>query len=191
MRIALVNLPHEAPVVRRYMCSYNSPVFLFPPLELMYVAAVAREWGHDDVVLIDAIAARLDRDQTLEQLKRFRPDLVITITSFEIFEPDMRTFAWLRAELPQAKFAAFGHYATTFPNEVMAIANLDYVFRGEPEHAFFELTEALKQNGPIDRIEGLTYRCDDGTVVSTPDRARAAYRRTAASRLFAGRRQRL
>lgn len=172
MRIALVNLPHEAPVVRRYMCSYNSPVFLFPPLELMYVAAVAREWGHDDVVLIDAIAARLDRDQTLEQLKRFRPDLVITITSFEIFEPDMRTFAWLRAELPQAKFAAFGHYATTFPNEVMAIANLDYVFRGEPEHAFFELTEALKQNGPIDRIEGLTYRRDDGTVVSTPDRAR-------------------
>jgi radical SAM superfamily enzyme YgiQ (UPF0313 family) len=175
MRIALVNLPHDVPVVRRYMCSYNSPIFLFPPLELLSVAAVARTWGKDETMVIDAIAERLSANQTLAQLRQFEPELVITITSFEIFEQDMRTFAWLREALPRVKFAAFGHYATIFPNEVMAIANLDYVFRGEPEYTFFELTEALKQNAPLEAIQGLTYRRDDGSVISNPDRPRTRH----------------
>jgi radical SAM superfamily enzyme YgiQ (UPF0313 family) len=175
MRIALVNLPHDVPVVRRYMCSYNSPIFLFPPLELLSVAAVARSWGKDEVLLIDAIAERISLEATLDRLRAFGAELVVTITSFEIFEQDMRALRWLRDAMPQAKFAAFGHYATIFPNEVMEIGKLDYIFRTEPEYTFFELTEALKNNTLLDGIQGLTYRRQDGDIVSTPDRPRTRH----------------
>lgn len=172
MRLALVNLPHEVPVVRRYMCSYNSPIFLFPPLELMNVASAARQWNNDEVILIDAIAERITRETTLDRLRQFQPDLVMTITGFEIFESDMRTFNWLRESLPGVKFAAFGHYATTFPNEVMEIGQLDFIFRGEPEVAYSEVSQAIQNGGDFGSILGLTYRRADGAVVSTPDRQR-------------------
>lgn len=172
MRVAFVNLPHPVAVVRRYMCSYNSPVFLFPPLELLSVAAVARQWRHDEVLVIDAIAERASTEEVVARLTEFRPDFVLTITGFEIFEQDVQAILAIRTALPQAKLAAFGHYPTTFPNETMTAAKLDYVLRGEPENTFFELTQALDAGTPLEGILGLNYRGADGAVLGTPDRSR-------------------
>lgn len=175
MRIALVNLPHPVPVVRRYMCSYNSPIFLFPPLELLYIASVAKQWGQDEVVVIDAIAERINKETLHAKLEKFRPDMVITILGFEIFEQDIRTLRWLRQSLPAAKFAAFGHYATVFPTEILDLAGLDFIFRGEPEETFHAVTTALKTGGALDAIPGLTYRSESRAPVSNPDRPRSKH----------------
>lgn len=172
MRVALINLPHPVPVVRRYMCSYNSPIFLFPPLELLYVGGVVREWSQDEVLCIDAIAERLSRETLLERLRAFAPDLVVSLPGFEIFEDDMRILSWLRQSMEGVRFAAFGHYPTTFPAETMAAASLDFVFRGEPEVTVHELLGALKAGDSFEGILGLSYRDADGSVVNNPDRLR-------------------
>ena len=52
-KILFLNLPHQTRVQRRYMCSYNTPSMLFPPIEMLYLAAIAREWHHLKVDLLD------------------------------------------------------------------------------------------------------------------------------------------
>ena len=61
LRAAFVNLPHPTQVIRRYMCSYNSPMFLFPPLELTWAATSARDLAGAEVCVIDAIADQIGR----------------------------------------------------------------------------------------------------------------------------------
>jgi radical SAM superfamily enzyme YgiQ (UPF0313 family) len=175
MRIAFVNLPHPIPVIRRYMCSYNATMFLFPPLELMYAATAAREMAGADVVLIDSIAHRLDKQALLKRLEDFRPDLVVTLFGFEILEDDVKAVRWLRRQLPETKFAGFGHYPTTFPDEILRHADLDFVLRGEPEYPVVELCAALEAGRGCGEIQGLTWRAEDGRPVSAPDRPRVRH----------------
>lgn len=172
MRIAFVNLPHPIPVIRRYMCSYNSPIFLYPPQELMYAATAVRDWGGDDVRVIDCIARRMDRDHLAEELQRFDPQMIVAILGFEILEDDLRHLLALRQQFPQVKFAAMGHYATVFSREIMEHAQLDYIFQGEPEYTCHELVTALKVGRSPQGILGLVYRGSDGAVTLNPERPR-------------------
>jgi hypothetical protein len=43
--------------MRRWVASYYAPNFLMPPLELMGLGAVVREWKQAHVRLIDAMTA--------------------------------------------------------------------------------------------------------------------------------------
>lgn len=172
MRIAFLNLPHPVQVIRRYMCSYNAPVFLFPPLELMSAATTVRDWGKEEVLVLDAIAGRLSNQQVLERLRDFDVDLVVTLLGFEILEEDIRALRWLRAAMPDVKFAAFGYYPTTFPSEIFELASLDFIFRGEPEQVCIELCKGLRGELPLDSISGLCYRHETGGIVCNPERKR-------------------
>lgn len=85
-KVLCLNPPYSQRVQRRYMCSYNAPNMLFPPIELMYLASIAREWHHKEVVLLDAIADRISMAQTLQHIESVKPDLIVTISDFEIFD---------------------------------------------------------------------------------------------------------
>ncbi len=71
MKTIVLNLPNKNQVVRRYMCSYNAPNFLYPPLELMYISAIVKEWKKDDVILIDDIAEKLNIEEVINKIKEF------------------------------------------------------------------------------------------------------------------------
>lgn len=172
MRIAFVNLPHPTPVVRRYMCSYNSPFFLFPPQELMYAATAVRNWGGNEVLLIDAIAENLDAREVVNQLKVFDAEMVVSIIGFEILEQDVKAFRFLHRELPSAKFVAFGYYPTTFPAQMLEITGADFVILGEPEYACHELVTAIKEGSSFESILGLCFKKESGEVVINPERPR-------------------
>jgi len=175
MRIAFVNLPHSVPVVRRYMCSYNSPIFLFPPLELLYAATSARESAGAEVIVIDAIAESLNQQQLVERLQQFRPEMVFTITGFEIFEDDVNLIRSIKQQFPGLATAAMGHYPTIFPDETIRAGDVDYVLRGEPEVTLVELCQALCEEKPLDDILGLSYETAAGEIVNNPERARSRH----------------
>lgn len=158
MRIALVNLPHPTPVVRRYMCSYNSRIFLFPPLELMYAASALRAWDGHDVLVIDAIARHWTKEDVLAELKRFDAQVVVALTGFEIFEQDVNSLKWLRGQLPAVKLAVFGHYPSTFPDQTLELTGADYIIHGEPEVTLAEICRALEEKQAWQEINGLSYR---------------------------------
>ena len=157
VKIVFLNLPNKFRVIRRFMCSYNAPNFLFPPLELMYLSALA-EKKNIKAELIDAIAQGLDADATLDKLKNSKPDMVLFMTGFEIFGEDMSVADFLKDKMPDTRFVAIGYYPSIFPKEVLDNSKIDAVIMGEPEMTFSCLCERLSANSGLDGVDGLAFR---------------------------------
>lgn len=171
MKIAFLNLPNKFQVIRRYMCSYNAPNFLFPPLELMYLASVARSWNRAEVQILDAIAHKMDIIQVESALDKIKPDMVVFISGFEIFQEDIQAAVQLKRSFPQAKFVIFGYLPTIFAEQVLTNTNMDFCVMDEPEMTFSELCHRLSNSLAIDEIEGLAFN-NNGRIKINPRRSR-------------------
>ncbi len=163
-KVLFINLPNQEQITRRYMCSYVSPESLFPPLELISLAAIARENGLD-VLLIDAIAENIDQNSLLKRVKDYAPDLMVSIMGLECREEDCDQVAWLKTQLPKVDYLLFGHYATQFPEEVLLKATADFVILGEPDVIFSKYTEAIQGKYKIEDVGGLVRKDTTGKVI--------------------------
>jgi radical SAM superfamily enzyme YgiQ (UPF0313 family) len=173
VRTVLLNLPHPRRVMRRWVASYYAPNFLMPPLELMGLAAIVREWKRGDVRLIDAIADEWDTAKVIGELRRDPPDLLVSLTGFNTFPRDMAVLEELRAALPGTRIGCFGYLPSQRPREVLERSSVDFVLREEPELTFSELYDRLAAGEPdgLGSVAGLAYRGEDGVHVN-PERPR-------------------
>lgn len=156
-KILFLNLPNIQRVQRRYMCSYNAPNMLFPPIELIYLAAIGREWHNNQVFLIDAIAENLSIEELEIKIDNLNPDLIVTLTGFEIFEEDILLVRRLKLRFENSKFVLFGHYATTFPEETFKHSSADYILEGEPDINFSNLLDFFEGKINLDELCGVYY----------------------------------
>ncbi len=167
VRVLLVNPKSRLPIDTRTS----------PPLGLAYLAAVAEQRG--DVVRVhdgDVESTPLEAI-----VRQFRPAVVgITANTTQIMA------AWRDAELVKsmgdAAVVLGGPHPTTLPEESAAKPGVDVVVRSEGEVTWLELLAAFEQrqardaasDSPItagfESIAGITYRDEQGTPVSTPDR---------------------
>jgi len=167
VRVLLVNPKSKLPIDTRTS----------PPLGLAYLAAVAEQRGdsvrvHDGDVEDTPLAALL---------REFSPEVVgITANTTQIMA------AWRDAELVKsigdAVVVLGGPHPTTLPDESAAKPGVDVVVRSEGEVTWLELLAALEQlleQVPASRpllpailqpIRGITFRDEEGTPFSTPDR---------------------
>jgi len=165
LRTLLLNLPYPTRIIRRYMCSYNAPNFLFPPLELISLGAILKEWEKDEVALYDAIAKGTDLKETNEYIAQYQPDIIIAITGFEIFEHDMNMVRGIKEHNPNSKIVLFGHYATQFTQEVMERVPVDIIIQGEPDLIFAEAYKKIKAGESLEGVKGIAYRSKNGEIV--------------------------
>src|ERR1051325_2142216 len=165
MTTALLNLPHETRIMRRYMCSSLAPNYLFPPQELIALGGIVREWKKDEVHLIDAIAENLDEQGVDERLHTLQPQLVITISGFESFEKDMEQIRRVKKHFPKTKIVLFGHYPTQFPAEILEKVPVDYIILGEPDLVFSQLYDCLKNNLDLREVKGIAYKRDGEIII--------------------------
>lgn len=156
-KILFLNLPNIQRVQRRYMCSYNAPNMLFPPIELLYLAAIGREWHKNQVFLIDAIAENLSIEELEIKIENLNPDLIVTLTGFEIFEEDILLVRRLKLRFEKSKFVLFGHYATTFPEETFKHSSADYILEGEPDINFSNLLDFFEGKIVLEELCGVFY----------------------------------
>jgi anaerobic magnesium-protoporphyrin IX monomethyl ester cyclase len=163
-KLLLLNIPNEEQITRRYMCSYVSPESLMPPLELISCGAVGRDWNNAEVLLIDAIAEKLDFKKTVEQIKAFQPDVILSLLGFECYQEDVDTLRDFKKIFHDTTFVLFGYYATQFPKETLQHSLVDYIILGEPEYILKDLLNALFADLSINTINGIAY-CKDGVPV--------------------------
>jgi len=134
-----------------------------PPLGLAYLAAVSEAADHEVQVHDGDVEDR----PLADVLGTFQPEVVgITANTTQIMS------AWRDADLVKALIAApvvlGGPHPTTMPEESAAKPFVDVVIRGEGEATWLALLDAgLRPEG----LDGITYRSDEGKVVSEPDRA--------------------
>jgi len=145
---------------------------LYYPFFLAYATGVLEDKGFD-VTLIDAPAAGLDRQATIERIKQLAPDLVVCETSTPSIENDMEVVKELKkAGVPFV--VAVGTHVSALPDEVLkANSFLDAVARREYEYTIRDLAQKLAEDGmeaDLSTINGLSYRQYEA-IRHNPERA--------------------
>lgn len=164
MKVLLVNPPYKSQIIRRYVCSYNAPNFLFPPLELMYLSAQAKQVSGCEVMLLDCVAEGLSSADAIQQALDFRPDMVVAIMAIEYFDNDIRFLTRLKRELPLALVGCFGHLPSNFSRETLDATKSDFVLMGEPDLVFRALLERRAAGGDLSGA-GLSFIAGDGEFI--------------------------
>lgn len=156
-----LNLPNKNKVMRRYMCSYNSPTFFFQPIELLSLAGVFRTWHKGNAFLVDSIAEELDTTDVIEIIKKHQPDFIISLSGFECFEEDMAQINSLKVAFPGIPFVLFGHYASVFYEKIMEETSVDVIIHGEPDLGFSDWVNNARNEEGLKTISGISYKiCD-------------------------------
>ncbi len=169
-RVLFLNPPHRAPLMRRYMCTYASPLCLLPPHELLQLATCAREWSGAEVEVLDAIAEARNESSVHARLRQYAPDVLVALAGVDSIADDMACLDRIKASFPEMPVAVFGYYPTTFPETVLQNSKADFILRGEPEAVLSDFLLARRQARPFDTIPALAGRRSDGTIFANAER---------------------
>lgn len=164
--VAVINLPHPERLIRRYMCTYKSPFFCFPPHDLLQVATCVREWTGANIVFLDAIAENLNTDEVAVFLCEHRPQFLVTLLGVESLSTDLACACSLRESVPGMRLIVFGYYATQYAEEILLHGQPDAVLRGDPESSVCEALAHLKAGISLKGIPGVAFRDTEGHVSS-------------------------
>jgi len=161
-RTLLLNLPYKVRLVRRYMCSYQSPNILFPPVELLALGGIVRHWKQGAVDLLDAVAESCDLDAVSRRIREFRPDIIVTFTGFACLDDDAAAIREIKRRHPQVNLVLFGYYPTLFPRDFLDQLPIDFIILGEPDLTFSALYDRLADGGNLAEVNAIAYRGADG-----------------------------
>lgn len=171
MRILFVNPPRVAgyPVVREERFEHKDIGSVYPPLSLLYCAAVAERAGHEarlldlngfDRPLADAVAAMDD----------FKPGACMIRMGFDTQEPDLDVLreAKKRGIFTMVRLKITGD-TDWLRNEFMQAHDfVDLFFLDEPECLIEPVLKALHEASALDLLPGLLIR-QGSQVLSTPE----------------------
>src|SRR6266567_520050 len=135
-----------------------------PPIGLAFLTSYLKEQGHE-VSLLDMQGLLMDSEGLALRIAAESPDL-IGITAMTPSVPEaLRVAELARLVAPHAKVVLGGVHPTLDPAGVLADDNVDYVIRGEGEHALAELAAALESGRSTEQIEGVSYKVDGALVI--------------------------
>jgi len=149
-------------VVPTRLNKYNNTHY--PPLGVMYIAAVLEENGYSADVLDASLDGLSDR-QILDEVRVRRPDIVgLSCTTHNRLE--MRDVAHaIKKAFPDVAVVAGGPHVSFTPEDTLRHTAVDAVIIGEGEMKTLDLVSGK----PLDEIPGLAYRNGDEIVIN-PDR---------------------
>ncbi|ODS34561.1 MAG: oxidoreductase [Candidatus Scalindua rubra] len=141
------------------------------PLSLAYLAGAIKREGIDYVSILDAAALKLNQSQIETYLINYEPEVVGVRIVTPMYIIAKKTIATVRKTVPTAKIIVGGPHVSIFPKETM-LENpmIDMGVVGEGEITIIELLDALRNNNPLDKIDGIVYR-KGGTVRITSPRS--------------------
>jgi len=161
-----------------------------PPLGIAYLAAYARQHGHEPSI-VDAIGGALRtlrvwprRENRLMQGLDFDEIVARVPSDAEVIGVTcMFTHAWpmvrelmirLKEAFPTARLIAGGEHVTSMYDTVLRQTPADCCVLGEGEMTLVELLDAFQTGRELSEIPGLALRGQDGTPFKTAKRARIA-----------------
>lgn len=147
------------------------PYSMLPPLGLMYLAAFIREKFDDiEVRIIDQTIEKIPFRDIAEMIRNWRPDMV-GLSALSAETRALHRIAGLAKALrPETVVVAGGPHPSAYPERVMADENFDYVVLGEGELTFHDLVAAIRNERPVDDIDGLVFRRNAGLTTNTRER---------------------
>ncbi|MFQ6020442.1 MAG: B12-binding domain-containing radical SAM protein [Candidatus Aenigmatarchaeota archaeon] len=171
MKVQLINPPrfNKTPVIREVRCAGLSPVSVFPPLNLAYIASFLRERGID-ISLIDANALDLSWNDVEDSIRKFKPDVIIFKSSPPTMIWDCNT-AKIAKKINKKIITILddSHIAPVFPEKTLKkFPYIDLLIRGESEKTSFQLIKTIKGKRNFNKVTGISFRKGNKIVNTKP-----------------------
>lgn len=164
MKIALVLPPHS--FEERYNKAIAKAAGTFPPLGILYIAAVLEKAGHKVIVLDGSMKDIFEMNDTIY---KFEPDIVALNVMTFLWEKVKTWCMDLKARHPNTFIAVGGHHVSQIKEKALwECSSIDAALLGEAEFAMENLANALEQRKPLAGMTGLIVRGDGGIVVGPP-----------------------
>lgn len=140
---------------------------LYYPMWLSYAAGVLEQ--EREVRLVDAPAWNWSQEQTLEDIGKFQPDLIVLDSSFPSLNNDISVTEAIKQACPDTKVVLVGPPASQFSDRILHSNGIDIVARWEYDFTLKEIAKAMEKEDSFEHIKGISYK-KDGTVIHNPDR---------------------
>ncbi len=167
MKIALIHCPFGHKKFSENIKVVDEEFCLAPPIVLAYVAAILERAGHK-VIIIDANALKLTKEEVLRILKDFLADAICFRADTYWFHDVVGWAGYFKA-LTRAKIIVGGINITLYPKESLSYECFDYGIVGEANKSLVELINAFGNIDKIKKIKGIVYRDLDHVIISEPD----------------------
>ena len=118
MKVFILNLPNKVPIIRRFKCSYNAPLFLLPPLELAYLAGVTKNNDKVEYVFRDYMLNGSNRKDVISDINMYAPELIVTIVGIESVDDDLLKIKEIREKV-DSKVLIMGYLPSIYPGEFL------------------------------------------------------------------------
>ncbi len=159
MKILMLN----PPFMDKYSKSSRSPAVtksgtIYFPLWLSYATGVLDKKGYE-LKIIDAPAKCLTKDECLEQIKEFDPQLVVIDTSTPSINSDLDFTKRIKAALPDAKTCLVGTHVSATVSEILPEKSgyVDFIARLEYDYTLPEFAEAIEGKRAFSDVLGISY----------------------------------
>jgi anaerobic magnesium-protoporphyrin IX monomethyl ester cyclase len=142
----------------------------FPPLGILYLAAVLKERGVE-VSVLDQPAKGFSIEETVKWIEKEEPDIL----GFSTFASSGRTAALISNEVKRKNpniVIMFGNHYATFNSEriLRKYPSVDIIVRGEGENTVIDLVRCLRERkDKLKNVQGITFR-NKNSIISTLDR---------------------
>ena len=141
---------------------------LYYPIWLSYATAVV-ELEHE-TRLVDAPAWNWSEEDVVEDIKRFKPDLIVVDSSFPSLNNDIKVAELIKQGYgDDVRIVLVGPPTSQFPDEILNNNGIDIVARWEYDFTVRDIAKALEENRDLRNIKGISYR-EDGKVIHNPNR---------------------
>jgi len=132
------------------------------------LAAILKNNGHEVKVLHlnEEIGYPLDLDRIKKDIELFKPGLIAfssTSNQFK-FVKEIARFIKKNFSIP---IICGGVHATSCPDEVISVDEIDFLCRGEGDVAFLEFTNRLEKNQDVTNIKGIWAK-SNGNIIKNP-----------------------
>jgi anaerobic magnesium-protoporphyrin IX monomethyl ester cyclase len=168
MRVLLINPPRDHELLGNNPSIIDEERGYNPPLGLLYVAGYLLKHRDHDVEVLDAQVDELTYPALRVEIERRRPDVVgITAMTFTLLDV-IETARLVKSVDPATPVVLGGPHVHLFPDETLALPEVDYLVLGEGEAAFAELLDCIGDSEALARVRGIAFRSNERVVKTEP-----------------------
>ena len=170
MRVLFLNPPYKFKISRDSRWpEYTKSGTLYYPYWLAYAAGLMMQESEHKVLLLDAIAKGWSFEETLKEIERFKPDLIVMETTTPTFSSDSY-FAEKVKERIECKICFVGTHVSALPEESLRNGKaIDFVARREYDYTILELANNLESGKPLKEVLGISFK-KNKRIIHTPNR---------------------
>lgn len=175
MRIVVINPPRvrSYPVTREDRQEYIDYGEIFPPLTLLYTAAILEKEGFE-VLAIDANGWDLKIGEIERAIKRFKPELLLTRFALDTIPNDAQVVKIAKKANPRCLTLARSKIiadSSLLQKEIFVNYPVDFLIMGDMEVIVPGVAKALLEKRNLFKVPGLAY-FENGRIKKTDESPR-------------------